>query len=127
MNADVPRAPGESIEGKRAQDDPVLECGVVDAAGADVGKVETAWLNTATGAVEFIGVVTAWLSLKVLAVPMAQAQFDIDNRVIRLPYTMDVIKRAPRFAQHGTLTEDGKAAIYSHFGTARPGVRGGQP
>jgi hypothetical protein len=124
MNTELHRPPGESIEGQRAEDDPVLRCSVVDADGEDLGKVETAWLDTATGAVEFIGVMTGWISPKVAAVPLAQAGLDLDDCVIRLPYTMDLIKEAPRFAQHGTLTEDGKAAIYRHFKAPGPRLRG---
>lgn len=125
MNTAIPRPPGESIEEPRAQYDPVLQCDVVDADGEHIGKVETAWLDTATGAVEFIGVMTGWLSPKVVAVPLARAGVDLDSRVIRVPYTMDHIKQAPRFAPHGTLSEDGKAAIYRHF--KMPGPRFGVP
>jgi hypothetical protein len=114
----------ESIEGKRTQDDPVLQCGVVDADGEAIGTVETAWVDIATGAVEFIGVMAGWLSMKVLAVPINQADLDLDNRVIRLPYTVDVIKQAPRFALHGNLTEDQMAAIYRNFRSAQPAIRG---
>lgn len=124
MDADVLRYPGESLEGKRAQNDRVLQCSVVDSNGEEIGTVETAWVDTSTEAVEFIGVITSWLSLKVLAVPIARAEIDLDNRVIRLPYTLDLIKQAPRHAQHGTLTKEAKSAIYRHFRTAQSAFRG---
>ena len=37
------------------------------------------------------------------------------TRVNRLPYAMDIIKRAPRHASQGTLDDEEKAAIYEHF------------
>jgi hypothetical protein len=88
---------------------------VVDTHGEDVGEVETAWLDTATGTVEFIGVMAHWLTSKVLPVPVARAEVHTDSRVIRLPYAVDDLKKGPRLAQHGTLTDDDKAAIYEHF------------
>jgi hypothetical protein len=37
------------------------------------------------------------------------------TRVNRLPYAMDIIKRAPRHAAHGTLDDEEKAVVYGHF------------
>jgi hypothetical protein len=122
MDTQAPRHPVESIEGQRAESDPMLQSTVVDAGGEEIGTVDTAWLSTTTGDVEFIGIATGWVSLKVVAVPIAGADIDLANCVIRLPYTTDVIKEAPHFAQHGTLTEDQKADVYEHFRSAPPGL-----
>ena len=65
--------------------------------------------------VRFIGVMTHWLTLEVLPIPVVHGELREDIRVIRLPYAMDIIKQAPRHASHDALTDEEKAAIYEHF------------
>jgi PRC-barrel domain len=117
MTADAPGpgASAETVEQDQPQYNWLLQCDVIDAHGEDIGKVATAWLDMATGKVEFIGVMTHWLTLDVLAIPVVHGGLREDTRVIRLPYAMDVIKQAPRYASHGTLNDEEKATIYEHF------------
>jgi hypothetical protein len=37
------------------------------------------------------------------------------TRVNRLPYAMDIIKRAPGHAAHGALDDEETAVVYGHF------------
>jgi len=68
--------------------------------------------------VRFIGLMTRWLTLEVLPIPVVRGELREGIRVIRLTYAMDKINQAPRHAPHGTLTDEGKAAIDEHFRTS---------
>jgi beta-1,2-mannobiose phosphorylase / 1,2-beta-oligomannan phosphorylase len=60
--------------------------------------------------VRFIGLMTRWLTLEVLPIPVVHGELREDIRVIRLPYAMDIIKQARRHASHDALTDEEKAA-----------------
>jgi sporulation protein YlmC with PRC-barrel domain len=105
----------ETVEQDQPQYEWLLQCEVIDVHGEEIGTVDTAWLDMATGKVEFIGVRPHWLTLEVLSIPVVHGDLRDDTRVIRLPYVLDIVKQAPRHKSHGTLTDEGKAAIYEHF------------
>jgi hypothetical protein len=105
----------ETVEQDQPQYHWLMQCEAIDAYGENIGKVDTAWLDMATGKVEFIGVMTHWLTLQVLSVPVVHGELREDTRVIRLPYAMDIIRHAPRHVSHGTLNDEERAAIYEHF------------
>jgi hypothetical protein len=52
-------------------------------------------------------------------VPARHASVDIESGTVRLPYSKEQIKRAPRFSIVGDLTVHQKLSILSHF-TAQP-------
>ncbi len=67
---------------------------LVDADGARVGRVHSLWLDTATGAPEFVAVKSGMLG-RTHIVPVAGAQTDGGSRQLRVPYSREQIGAAP--------------------------------
>jgi sporulation protein YlmC with PRC-barrel domain len=109
------RPTAETVEDSQSRFDWLLQRSVIDVHGEDIGKVETVWRDMASGELELIGVLPHWLTDDVVAVPLARVELQADSQIVRVPYALDSLKRAPRHSPHGTLTDDEKTAIYDHF------------
>ena len=66
----------------------------IDVSGNKVGPVDSVWVD-ATGELEFVGVKTGWLMVKIHVLPTANAR--IENHTVRVPYSEDQIKDFPSF------------------------------
>src|SRR5687768_9756464 len=72
-----------------------IDYDVVDRNEAKVGTVESVWLD-ANGDPAYLAVRTGWLGMgKTYVVPAQNADVRNRRRVIRLPYTLEHLKRAP--------------------------------
>jgi len=92
---------------------------VDDSTGNKIGDVDGAWVDDATGKLEFIAVRTGWLFGKDHLIPIEQAQIDDQNRTIQVPYSGDQIKNGPSFDPSDELSPDDEEQIYSYYGVQR--------
>jgi len=88
---------------------------VLDPDDQPVGIVDWLWSNEASGQGDVIGVQLRWLRGTARAVPADGVQIDRQTSTIRVAYTKEQIKRAPRFAIDRALTAEQKRSIRSHY------------
>ncbi len=91
---------------------------VLDAQGANVGRVHSLWLDTATQEPEFVAVKSGMLG-RTHIVPVAGAQTDGSNRQLRVPYRRDQIGSAPHIDETAELSEEEEEQVYRHYGVQR--------
>ena len=91
---------------------------LVDAAGQQVGRVHSLWLDTATNEPEFVAVKTGMLS-RTHIVPVAGAQTEGSTRQLRVPYSRDQIDSAPHIDETAELSEQEEEQVYRHYGVQR--------
>jgi len=87
---------------------------VVDNDGDKIGSVEEVYLDTETDEPEWLAVKTGLFGTKVSFVPIAQASETGDD--IRVPYSKDQVKGAPKADTDQELSQEEEAALYSHYG-----------
>lgn len=93
----------------------VLGQNVYGSDGNKIGEVGQVYLDDVTGKPEWVTVLTGMFGTKESFVPVAQSQFSDDG--LRVPYTKDLVKDAPRVdAEQGHLSQDEEAELYSHYG-----------
>jgi uncharacterized protein (TIGR02271 family) len=97
---------------------------VKDRNEAKVGTVESVWLDQ-YGEPAYLAVRTGWLGMgKTHVVPAQNADVRWGRRVIRLPYTLDQVKRSPEFDVSAQLQSTDESQIgdyYGDFGFRREG------
>ena len=91
---------------------------LVDAAGQQVGRVHSLWLDTATNEPEFVAVKTGMLG-RTHIVPVAGAQTEGSTRQLRVPYSRDQIDSAPHIDETAELSEQEEEQVYRHYGVQR--------
>ena len=92
-----------------------LDYTVVDRDGEKVGSVDAVWEDH-TGQPAYVAVKTGWLGLgKAHVVPALGAQVSETTRKIRLPYTADMIKNAPTFADQDEINYDAEGRIEEYY------------
>jgi uncharacterized protein (TIGR02271 family) len=85
-----------------------------DRNGGKVGTVEDIYIDRDTNRPEWALVTTGLFGTKSTFVPLAQATTEGDD--IKVPYTMDHIKSAPKMDPDGELTQSEEAELYAHYG-----------
>ncbi|MER0246046.1 PRC and DUF2382 domain-containing protein [Streptomyces sp. HSW2009] len=101
---------------------------VVDPDGQKVGSVQQVYSDDITGVPEWITVRTGLFGMKETFVPLAGAQHSAGD--LRVPYSKEEIKDAPRIDAAGHLSPEEETELYRHYGlrhpTGPPAGRGGQ-
>ncbi|MFF2270032.1 PRC-barrel domain-containing protein [Cellulosimicrobium cellulans] len=88
---------------------------VVSQAGEKVGKVGQVFLDDHSGEPEWVTVKTGLFGTAESFVPLADA--DVQGDEIRVPYTKDTVKGAPRVDDsEGHLSLDEEAELYRYYG-----------
>lgn len=88
---------------------------VVSQAGEKVGKVGQVFLDDHTGEPEWVTVKTGLFGTAESFVPLADA--DVQGDEIRVPYTKDTVKGAPRVDDsEGHLSLEEEAELYRYYG-----------
>ncbi|TNM67156.1 DUF2382 domain-containing protein [Streptomyces sp. NP160] len=82
--------------------------------GAKIGKVGEVYLDDATDRPEWVTVRTGLFGSSETFVPLAGATSTDDE--LRVPYTKDQVKDAPRTDADGQLTPDEEERLYRHYG-----------
>ena len=86
---------------------------VIDADGADLGRVGEFFMND-DGQPEWITVKTGRFGTRECFIPLQQARIDGDH--IHVPYSGDIIAKAPHFGAETVLTPDHEAELARHYG-----------
>ncbi|MFD4994311.1 PRC-barrel domain-containing protein [Cellulosimicrobium cellulans] len=98
---------------------------VVSQAGEKVGKVGQVFLDDRSGEPEWVTVKTGLFGTAESFVPLADA--DVQGDEIRVPFTKDTVKGAPRVDDsEGHLSHEEEAELYRYYGrsAASPGDQG---
>src|SRR3712207_5409840 len=85
-----------------------------DAAGDKVGRVGQLYLDDQSGRPSWITVSTGLFGTQETFVPLEGASFDGDD--LRLAYSKDTIKNAPRFETDEHLDQTEEAELYRYYG-----------
>jgi uncharacterized protein (TIGR02271 family) len=87
---------------------------VVDNDGDKIGSVEEVYIDAETDKPEWLAVKTGLFGTKVSFVPIAEASEAGDD--IRVPYSKDQVKDAPKADADQDLSQEEESALYSHYG-----------
>jgi uncharacterized protein (TIGR02271 family) len=102
---------------------------VLDSEGNKIGSVGQLYLDDRTEDPNWVTVKTGLFGTSETFVPLTEATTDGDD--IRVPYTKDQIKDAPRVDPDGHLSPTDEERLYSHYslggGTYAPGTTGTSP
>lgn len=101
---------------------------VTDADGSKIGTVGQIYVDPGTGRPNWATVKTGFFGTSESFVPLDQAD-DVDGE-LRVPYTKDFVKDAPRIDDHADLSDDEENLLYHHYqgpdrtasDTARPDI-----
>lgn len=92
----------------------VLDYGVYDRNGQDVGKVTAIWTDH-TGQPAFVGVRTSWLFGRTHIVPAYGAHVNHQDALIRLPYLEEEIKNAPNYDPEASLDYNTEQEVFRYY------------
>ncbi|NKX53039.1 DUF2382 domain-containing protein [Arthrobacter mobilis] len=96
---------------------------IVDPEGRKIGSLGELYLDDGTQEPNWATVKTGLFGTSETFVPLDGASIDGDD--IRVPYTKDQVKDAPRIDPDGQLSEDEEDRLYRHYGLAGTGTYGG--
>ena len=96
----------------------LLDFAVVDKNDESVGSLFSSWSDQKTGAFEFLGVKTAWLTGKNHVIPAKDVQIDEEKKTIHLPYTVEFLKDAPVCDAAAEITEEHENKIRDYYARA---------
>jgi len=91
---------------------------VLDQAGHKVGRLEEVYLDRDTDRPAWAALHTGLFGLKRTFVPLAGAQPAGDD--VQLPWSEELIKKAPNANPDVTLSEEEEDRLYSHYGVTGP-------
>jgi uncharacterized protein (TIGR02271 family) len=104
------------------QIDVVTGSTVVGEDGSKIGKVGQVYLDDGSGAPQWVTVSTGLFGTSESFVPLEAASLEGEN--LRVPYTKDFVKDAPRIDPDGHLEDSDVARLYEYYGLAQ-GAGGG--
>jgi uncharacterized protein (TIGR02271 family) len=87
---------------------------VVDSGGQKIGRLDEVYLDDETGRIEWALVHTGLFGTKSTFVPLSAAAPSGED--IRVPFTKEQVKDAPRVEPDGELSQDEEAQLYGHYG-----------
>lgn len=87
---------------------------VVGSDGEKIGSLSQVYVDTATDAPEWAAVRTGLFGTKQSFVPITEATPEGES--VRVPYTGDEVKNAPRIDPDGELNSDEEQTLYAHYG-----------
>jgi uncharacterized protein (TIGR02271 family) len=87
---------------------------VIGEDGSRIGKVGQVYLDDQSGAPQWVTVSTGMFGASESFVPLEAATLEGDD--LRVPYSKDLVKDAPRVDPDGHLEESEEARLYDHYG-----------
>jgi len=91
--------------------------------GEKVGSIAQVYLDDQSGEPSFATVKTGMFGTSETFVPLAEAS--LDGNDLRIPYTKDQVKDAPRVDADGSITPEEEDELYRHYNLSSPGARAG--
>jgi uncharacterized protein (TIGR02271 family) len=107
------------------QIDTVTGSVVVGQDGSKIGKVGQVYLDDSGGTPQWVTVSTGLFGTSESFVPLETAT--LEGQELRVPYSKDFIKDAPRIDPDGHLEEADEARLYDYYGLTRGGADAGVP
>ena len=101
----------------------LIGCNVTDAEGSKIGTVGQVFVDPATGRPNWATVRTGFFGLSESFVPLDQAD-EVDGE-LRVPYTKDVVKDAPRIDTDHELQDSEEDDLYAYYQGYGGGTYGG--
>jgi uncharacterized protein (TIGR02271 family) len=98
---------------------------VVGSDGEKIGTLSQVYVDTATDAPEWAAISTGLFGTKQSFVPITDAAPEGER--VRVPYTEDEVKNAPRIDPDGELSPDEEQTLYAHYGRSYEGPAQGEP
>jgi uncharacterized protein (TIGR02271 family) len=86
---------------------------VVDTSGSKIGKVGQLYLDDQTGNPEWVTVMTGLFGMSESFVPIREATLEDDH--VRVPYSKDMVKDAPRIDADAHLDERQEDELYEYY------------
>jgi uncharacterized protein (TIGR02271 family) len=86
---------------------------VVAQDGEQIGKIEEIFVDYETREPEWLGIGTGLLRTKRVVVPVAGAE--IDNDIVRIPYSAEIVKSSPD-VDDDQIPQEVEAELYSYYG-----------
>ena len=86
---------------------------VVDTTGSKIGKVGQLYLDDQTGDPEWVTVMTGLFGMSESFVPVREATLEDDH--LRVPYSKDMVKDAPRIDAEAHLDERQEDELYEYY------------
>lgn len=93
---------------------------VIDADGAKIGSVGQVYIDTDTETPTWVSVRTGLFGMSETFVPIDQAE--LNGTDLRVPYTKDFVKDAPRIDVDGALENSQEDELYAYYGNAARGT-----
>jgi uncharacterized protein (TIGR02271 family) len=87
---------------------------VLDESGDKIGKVGQVYLDDDSGRPEWVTVATGWFGTSESFVPVAQA--DVQGNEIRVPFSKDKVKDAPRLDADEHISREQEQELYRYYG-----------
>jgi uncharacterized protein (TIGR02271 family) len=87
---------------------------VVDENGDKIGSLDEIYLDEDTGQPEWAAVKTGLFGTGLSFVPLANAERNGDD--LRVPFSKELVKDAPRVDADGHLSQDEEADLYAYYG-----------
>ena len=94
--------------------DTLRDATVVDQDGDKIGSLDEIYLDEDTGQPEWAAVKTGMFGTGLSFVPLANAEPGSDE--LRVPFSKDMVKDAPRVDADGQLSQDEEADLYAYYG-----------
>jgi len=82
---------------------------------AKIGTVGQVYLDSDSGSPSWVTIRTGLFGTSESFAPLSEATFD--DRVVRLPYSKDFVKDAPRIDDDGALSEQDEDGLYRYYGS----------
>jgi uncharacterized protein (TIGR02271 family) len=94
--------------------DGLIGATVIDSDGDKIGRVGQVYLDTDTGAPTWVSVRTGFFGMSESFVPIDQADQTGDE--LRVPYTKEFVKDAPRIDADGALEHSEENELFAYYG-----------
>jgi uncharacterized protein (TIGR02271 family) len=102
--------------------DRLIGANVIDSDGDKIGSVGQVYVDTDTGAPTWVSVRTGLFGMSETFVPIDQADQTGDD--LRVPYTKEFVKDAPRIDVDGALEHSQEDELYAYYGSGSSGDAG---
>lgn len=102
--------------------DSLIGADVIGTDGGKIGTVGQVYVDTQTGTPSWVSVRTGFFGMSETFVPIDQA--DLAGAELRVPYTKEYVKDAPRIDADGSLEHSQEDELYAYYGNGSTASEG---